>query len=169
MPTIFERFPGFVNNLAMAEQGIRPEPVLVAFTQAVVAGKYTFNLELPAFEQNGQEMVVLDGIKIAGNIDELVFSENLNTPFTLQAYRPGGNTVSAKWPFASYGQGEGFAALWLPASSQGGKESISFRLAGELNQGTLLIARPSVTLYVSANAYFVKQQIFEEFLNLSGN
>lgn len=168
MPSIFEKFPGFINSLSMADQGIRPEPVLVAFTQAVAAGKFTFDTTLPAFQQNGQELVVLDGIKIAGDIDELVFSENIKTPFTLQAYRPSGNSVSAKWPFASYGQGEGFSALWLAASTLAGKETISFRLAGELTQGASLIARGTVSLYVSANAYFVKQNLFDEFLNISG-
>lgn len=167
MATIFEKFPGFVNTVAMADQGIRPEPVMVTFTANLLAGAFTFNNRVQAFGQNGQEMVVLDGIKIAGDIDENVFSQNLLTPFSLQAYRrTNQSTVSAKWVFGSYQQGEGFTSVWLPASTEQGKEDIQFHLAGSINQGIELAARASVSIFVSANVYLVKQQLFEEFLNI---
>lgn len=167
MSTLFERFPGLIRTLQAAESGVTPLPVLAEYAAGPTLGKYVFsNYRVGAFTVQGNDVVILDSIKIGSNIDELSFSLNLESPFRLQAYRAGNGTpVSmSPWTFSNYQQGENFSAIWRPTNLSGNSsETILFGIDGTVKQGPELVTLPVLKIWVSACVYLVKQQTIEEW------
>lgn len=153
MATIFEKFPG------MDQKKIRSLPVSASWTANLAGAKYNFvNLDQTIFNSSAGSIMVLDGLILAANIDQLEFSRALDSMFTIDIIRTGNRykTLLNPFYFASFNQGANFAAKWnANATINGGQEKINLRLNGSLNQIPALFGVPSVTIYASAMLYLL--------------
>lgn len=160
MSTIWEKFPGADANKATLF------PASATFTASLAAGKFSWVAsQVQGFEMDAGDLAVLDGITIAANIDQLVFSKALQAPFQICLVR-GGNRRKvglAPFVFGAFAQGEGFSANWKAVSTLSGKEAIIFQLDGVLNQVTELVGYSSVSIFLTANVYLCKTGFMKGF------
>jgi len=155
--TIWEKFPW-----------LRPEdfevamvyPVSATFSGPLSAGAFSFNSRQTVLEMDIFDIVVLDGLRIAGNIDQLVFSQAIAEPFQLSLYRdatPQAARVNLRpWKFIAFSGADEFSAAWKPTQTVTGKAPAVFELIGNLNQTADLASYSLVNLFVSASIFLLK-------------
>lgn len=152
MATIYEKFPG------MDQNKIRALPVSAQWTANLAAGKYTFvNSDQVIFDSSAGNIMVLDGLILAANIDQLEFNRAIDSLFSIDVRRNGNrySTMLQPFSFASFNQGANFSSRWNPTGTRNNQEQISFRLNGSLNQIPALAGVPSVTIYANAMLYLL--------------
>lgn len=152
MATIYEKFPGKYKS-------IRPYPIKAKWTANLNAGQFVFNnLDAKVYDSSSGDLIVMDGLILAANCDQLVFSQAILDFFTINVIL-GGNKHPAllqPFPFAAFNQGENFSANWRPnATVNQGQEEIILRLNGSLQQTPDLAAFASVTIYATASVYIL--------------
>ena len=144
MSTLWQKFPG-VSDI---EKKVVTYPVAARFTAPLVAGKFVYNrLTVPAFSASAGEMLVLDGVVLAGNIDQLIFANAIDPTsndgfFSLDIVRRGNNHPVTLQPFkfGAFSQGGEFSVNWAPTATEKGTEQFDFVLSGGLIQTPEIVA-----------------------------
>lgn len=165
MGTLWQKFPQFKNPMDC----IQVYPVAVTFTADLVAGKFTFpKVSKPAFTGNAGEIFVLDGVTMAANIDQLIFSNAIDVDyiggfFELRMVRDGNKSPIglAPFQFSAFNQGAEFSANWKPTATSNNEELFSFQLNGSLIQTPEIIAlgKTEISLSITANIYRIKNNL----------
>lgn len=154
MATLQQKFP----NIPASQ--IRAVPVSAVFTGPLNAGIFEFDQLVEIYNADNNDLLVLDGLELAANIDQLEFSRALVDPFKISIYR-GGNlspVLQRPFVFASFNQGSNFAATWSPTGlDSNGNESVLLKIAGNLNQTAALVAYGEVKIFATAMIYIIKQ------------
>jgi len=160
MATIWEKIPWL--KTPDSSGAVMPFPFCLTFESSAVSGSiFTFQkVAQSALEMDAGDLVVLDGLRIAANVDQLAFSRALVSPFELNLFRGDGKEqVNLKpWKFASFDQGENFAAVWQPNTlGSNGKDQALFTLEGQLKQIAELINETTVKIFITGNIYIIDQ------------
>lgn len=158
MATIQEKFPG------IPTASIRAIPTAVTFTGALLAGKFVFTGRLPFYEASANDVMILDGLELAADIDQLDFSRAIVAPFKVQLFRAQNNSPILQQPFvfSAFNQGHNFSANWSPTNLDGkGGEIIQISLEGSLNQTAPLVGLAEVKIFASAMVYLVPKGLLK--------
>jgi hypothetical protein len=163
MGTVFEKFPGVSLDLD-ADAKIRPFPVAASFVAPLVAGQYVFNkARMLALNISSSDLVVIDGLTIAANVDQLSFSRALNGLFSLSLVRTGnGQKINlAPFQFASFDQGANFTANFGSTGTVNNQEAVDFELTGTLNQTQDLVGVSAITVFITGSPYLCKSGMIQ--------
>lgn len=151
MGTLNEKFPG------IPREAIRILPASVVFTGALAGGYFVFDQKVDFYDASVGDRMVLDGLELAADIDQLEFSRAIVAPFRSQIWKSGNNVPVLQQPFvfAAFNQGRNFAADWTPTSLNGSNELIKLSLNGSLKQTAALAGLSEVKIFGTASLYIV--------------
>ncbi len=158
MATIQEKFPG------LPSADIRAIPTAVTFVGDLVAGKFVFNSLLDFYETSANDVLVLDGLELAADIDQLEFSRAIVAPFKVQLFRKQSHSPIIQQPFvfSAFNQGHNFSANWSPSMlGDNGHEMIQISLKGELTQTAPLVGLAEVKIFASAMVYLIPKGVIK--------
>ncbi len=158
MATIQEKFPGIPTN------HIRAIPTAVTFTGVLVAGKFVFNSLVDFYKASANDVLVLDGLELAADIDQLDFSRAIVAPFKVQLFKKQNHSpiLQQAFVFSAFNQGHNFSANWSPTNmGSNGSEMIQISLKGELNQTPNLVGLSEIKIFASAMVYLVPQGVLK--------
>lgn len=159
MSTIFQKFPGLSLDSSL-ETKARIYPVSSVFTAALAGGFFVWDkVRVKILSVSASDLIVMDGVTLCSNIDQLQFSRALVGLFDLGVVRGGnGQRVNlAPFKFGAFNQGENFSANWVPTATEGNLEEIFFELSGRLEQTQELVNLNSIQIIATSSVYLCKQ------------
>lgn len=156
MGTLYEKFPG------VPRKAIRIPPASVVFTGSLAGGYFNFDSRVLFYSASVNDRIIIDGIELAANIDQLEFSRAIVEPFKAQIWRGGNGTPILQQPFcfAAFNQGRNFAADFEPTNvDSNGVEEMYLSLSGSLKQTAPLADMDTVKIFGTASLYVLNKDL----------
>lgn len=146
-------------------QAVDPKPRRASFTASLEAGYFEFDVLSSIGVLNHDTKVALCGIDFAANVDQLVFSDALDSSYQDGFFRidliSGGNmrqVNSTPFSFSAFGQGQNFIMEYVATGITNLQEEFYLRLRGRLRQTAQILEldKTEITITAQLNQFEIK-------------